>query len=314
MINFWSERQVHLYAGCVTQFFLFALFIVTEGFLTAMAFMTASLPSAIPSPLHCPDVNTSLCSDGGWFLFLWLHHLSSSDHHDIYFILLCFLTIDHFYCEIFAPFRDYLVLISSPLKWLFSPSLNFIVFPTIIVIIVSYFILWSTVLKILSTKGRQKAFLHLQLPLGSRECTVWCCLFMYLTPDTYPELSKVASLCYTLLTPMLNPLWIYSLWETKMSKKCYTNFWRRKVIILWLLFSTNEWCLFTLYSFLLIKRDYSLEYHKNIIKSFLKVIYIFHILISIFMSIVKPKCPRYWRDYLDTVEAFFMVNLQTNLK
>lgn len=43
-----------------------------------------------PTPLLCPDVNTSLCPVGGWFLFLWLHQLSSSDQHDIYFILLCF--------------------------------------------------------------------------------------------------------------------------------------------------------------------------------------------------------------------------------
>ena len=42
------------------------------------------------SPLHCPDVNMSLCSVGGWFLFFWLYQLSSSDHHNIYFILLCF--------------------------------------------------------------------------------------------------------------------------------------------------------------------------------------------------------------------------------
>ena len=33
---------------------------------------------------------------------------------------------------------------------------------------------------------------------------------MYVIPDRFPELSKVASLCYTLVTPMFKPL-IYSL-------------------------------------------------------------------------------------------------------
>ena len=36
MSNFWSERKSISYEGCVTQLFLFALFIVTEGFLLAV--------------------------------------------------------------------------------------------------------------------------------------------------------------------------------------------------------------------------------------------------------------------------------------
>ena len=35
-INFWSESKSISFAGCVTQLFLFALFIVTEGFLLAV--------------------------------------------------------------------------------------------------------------------------------------------------------------------------------------------------------------------------------------------------------------------------------------
>ena len=36
MINFWSESKSISFAGCISQFFLFALFIVTEGFLLAV--------------------------------------------------------------------------------------------------------------------------------------------------------------------------------------------------------------------------------------------------------------------------------------
>ena len=36
MINFWSVSKSISFAGCVTQLFLFALFIVTEGFLLAV--------------------------------------------------------------------------------------------------------------------------------------------------------------------------------------------------------------------------------------------------------------------------------------
>ena len=118
-------------------------------------------------------------------------------------------TIEHFYCD------------DRPLQRLSCSNIfihklasfclsGIIILPTIIVIIVSYLYILSTVLKIPSTKGRQKAFSTCSSHLGVVSVLYVAVSCMYLTPDTSPELSKVASLCYTLLTPMLNPL-IYSL-------------------------------------------------------------------------------------------------------
>ena len=118
-------------------------------------------------------------------------------------------TIEHFYCD------------DHPLQRLSCSNIfihklasfclsGIIILPTIIVIIVSYLYILSTVLKIPSTKGRQKAFSTCSSHLGVVSVLYVAVSCMYLTPDTSPELSKVASLCYTLLTPMLNPL-IYSL-------------------------------------------------------------------------------------------------------
>ena len=109
-----------------------------------------------------------------------------------------------------------------------------IVFPTIIVIIVSYLYIVTTVLKIPSTEGRQKAFSTCSSHLGVVSVLYGAVFFVYLTPDTFPELSKVASLCYTLLTPMLNPL-IYSL-RNKDVKEALNKLLEKKSTILWFLF------------------------------------------------------------------------------
>ncbi|XP_062971741.1 olfactory receptor 9K2-like [Cynocephalus volans] len=113
--------------------------------------------------------------------------------------------VDHFYCD------------SRPLQRLSCSDLfihkmvsfflsSIIVLPTVIVTIVSYMYIVSTVLKICSTEGRKKAFSTCSSHLGVVSVLYGAVFFMYLTPDRFPELSKVASLCYFLVTPMLNSL------------------------------------------------------------------------------------------------------------
>ena len=89
MINFWSESKSISFAGCISQFFLFALFIVTEGFI--LAIMAYDRFIVICSPfLYTVQMSTHLCVQlvAGSYFF-WLYQLSSSNQHDIYFILLC---------------------------------------------------------------------------------------------------------------------------------------------------------------------------------------------------------------------------------
>ena len=170
--------------------------------------MTASLPSAthVSTPFRCQHVCVQLVA-GSYICGC----ISSVIETSVTFALsFCSSwTIDHFYCD------------DRPLQRLSCSNIfihklasfclsGIIILPTIIVIIVSYLHILSTVLKIPSTKGRQKAFSTCSSHLGVMSVLYGFVSFMYLTPDTSPELSKVASLCYTLLTPMLNPL-IYSL-------------------------------------------------------------------------------------------------------
>ncbi|XP_025314651.1 olfactory receptor 9K2-like [Canis lupus baileyi] len=209
MINFWSESKSISFAGCVTQLFLFALFIVAEGFL--LAAMAYDRFIAICNPLlYSVQMSTRLCIQlvaGSYFCGCISSVLQTSMTFSMSFC--ASRAIDHFYCD------------DRPLQRISCSDLYFhkivsfllcsiIILPTIIVILVSYMYIVSTVLKIRSTEGRKKAFSTCSSHLGVVSVLYGAIIFMYFIPDRFPELSKVASLCYTLVTPMLNPL-IYSL-------------------------------------------------------------------------------------------------------
>uniref|UniRef100_A0A452S7T0 Olfactory receptor n=2 Tax=Ursus americanus TaxID=9643 RepID=A0A452S7T0_URSAM len=209
MINFWSESKSISFAGCVTQLFLFALFIVAEGFL--LAAMAYDRFIAICNPLlYSVQMSTRLCIQlvaGSYFCGCISSILLTSVTFTLSFC--ASRAIDHFYCD----YRPLQRISCSDLY--FHKIVSFflcsiIILPTIIVIIVSYMYIVSTVLKIKSTEGRKKAFSTCSSHLGVVGVLYGAIIFMYFIPDRFPELSKVASLCYTLVTPMLNPL-IYSL-------------------------------------------------------------------------------------------------------
>ena len=171
--------------------------------------MTASLPSVILSSTLSRCQHISVFS---WWLVPIFFGCISSVIETIMTFTLSFCAsrnIDHFYC-------DERPLLRISCSDLYIPNMvsfflcTIIILPTIIVIIVSYIYIVSTVLKIRSTEGRKKVFSTCSSHLGVVSVLYGAIIFMYVIPDRFPELSKVASLCYTLVTPMLNPL-IYSL-------------------------------------------------------------------------------------------------------
>ncbi|KAM5173359.1 olfactory receptor 9K2-like [Callospermophilus lateralis] len=210
MTNFWSESKSISFAGCVAQLFLFALFIVTEGFL--LAAMAYDRFIAICNPLlYSVQMSARLCTQlvaGSYFFGCVSSVLLTSTTFNLSFC--ASRAIDNFYCDS-RPLQR--LSCSDPFvqKMVTFTLSTIIILPTIIVIIVSYMYIVSTVLKIRSTEGRKKAFSTCSSHLGVVSVLYGAVIFMYLTPaDRFPELSKVASLCYSLVTPMLNPL-IYSL-------------------------------------------------------------------------------------------------------
>uniref|UniRef100_A0A8C6BZ95 Olfactory receptor n=1 Tax=Monodon monoceros TaxID=40151 RepID=A0A8C6BZ95_MONMO len=229
MVNILSQKKTISFAGCVAQLFLYALFMVTEGFL--LAAMAYDRFIAICSPLlYSVQMSTRLCAQlvaGSCFCGCISSVLQTSMTFTLSFC--ASRAIDHFYCDT----RPLERLSCSDLfihKMVSSSLSGIIILPTFTVIIVSYLYIVSTVLKIPSTEGRKKAFSTCSSHLGVVSVLYGAVFFMYLTPDGYPELSKVASLCYTLVTPMLNPL-IYSL-RNKDVKEALNKLLEKKSTIL----------------------------------------------------------------------------------
>ncbi|CAO2581740.1 Olfactory receptor 9K2 [Lemmus lemmus] len=188
MSNFWTE---------------------TEGFL--LAAMAYDRFIAICNPLlYSVHMSTRLCAQlvaGSYFCGCISSVLQTSMTFTLSFC--ASRAVDHFYCDT-RPIQR-LSCTDLFVHKIVSFSLSsIIILPTVIVIVVSYMYIVSTVLKIPSTEGRKKAFSTCSSHLSVVSVLYGAVFFMYLTPNRFPELSKLASLCYSLVTPMLNPL-IYSL-------------------------------------------------------------------------------------------------------
>ena len=119
MSNFWSESKSISFAGCISQFFLFALFIVTKGFI--LAIMAYDNFIAICNPLlYSVQMSTHLCVQlvaGSYFFGCISSVLQTSITFTLSFC--ASRTIDHFVMTVH--FTRFLILISIFISWfLFS--------------------------------------------------------------------------------------------------------------------------------------------------------------------------------------------------
>ena len=226
MVNILSQKKTISFAGCVAQLFLYALFMVTEAFV--LAAMAYDRFIAICNPLlYTVRMSRSLCIQlvAGFYLCGWVSSiLQVSVTFSMSFC--ASRVIDHFYCD--SNSIEKISCSNVFMNKMVSLSLAIlIILPTIVVIVVSYMYIVSTVLKIRSSEGRKKAFSTCSSHLGVVSLLYGTVSFVYLTPPSNPELRKVASVCYILFTPMLNPL-IYSLRNKDIKDAMRKVVWKKK--------------------------------------------------------------------------------------
>eukprot|EP00079_Xenopus_tropicalis_P019584 XP_012809387.1 PREDICTED: olfactory receptor 1496-like [Xenopus tropicalis] len=120
-------------------------------------------------------------------------------------------TINHFFCDFFPLLElscsdTFLVYINIILE-----SIPLVLFPFIL-ISVSYMCIAHAILKIVSHTGRQKAFSTCSSHLAVVSMFYGTLIALYMAPPRKESqtTSKVLSLLYTVVTPLVNPL-IYSL-------------------------------------------------------------------------------------------------------
>ncbi|XP_074131981.1 olfactory receptor 5D14-like [Sminthopsis crassicaudata] len=199
------------YSSCMLQYFLSCTAVVTESFLLAV--MAYDRFVAICNPLlYTVVMSQRLCALLVTGSYLWGMFGP--------FVLLCFalqLTfsgyniINHFFCE-------YTALISVSSSDIHVPHLLLFGFATfnevstLIIILASYAFIFVTVIKMNSASGRRKAFSTCASHLTAITIFHGTILSLYCVPNSKNSRHtvKVASVFYTVVNPMLNPL-IYSL-------------------------------------------------------------------------------------------------------
>ncbi|XP_068129448.1 olfactory receptor 11L1-like [Hyperolius riggenbachi] len=196
---------------CISQFYLLAVPTIAQCLL--LAAMSIDRHVAICKPLH-------------YFIIMTFQHqlqivltcwaMGFTFSFPVYFCLtqLKFCernSINHFFCDV-AP----LIQLSCSDTYIVELVTAVVAFPIILspflLIVVTYILIFETVLKIPSTTGRKKA-----LSTCSSHLMVVCMYYgtmfsVYIIPprENSVNTNKALSLLYTLVTPLFNPL-VYSL-------------------------------------------------------------------------------------------------------
>uniref|UniRef100_A0A8D0Z6Z3 Olfactory receptor n=1 Tax=Sus scrofa TaxID=9823 RepID=A0A8D0Z6Z3_PIG len=211
LMNIQAQSKDISYVGCLTQVYFFVVFAGMDNFLLAV--MAYDRFVAICHPLHYMVImNARLCVLlvlMCWFVLFWVAL--------VHLLLLMQLTfcigteIPHFSCELDQILKvacsdtlinDICLYVATGLLCMLP--LTGIVF--------SYSQIVSTLMKMASTEGKYKAFSTCGSHLSVVSLFYGTILGVYLTSTVThsPQRRSIASVMYTVVTPMLNPF-IYSL-------------------------------------------------------------------------------------------------------
>ncbi|XP_037680444.1 olfactory receptor 7A17-like [Choloepus didactylus] len=211
LLNIQTESNIISYKNCLTQMYFFMLFVGLENLLlTAMAYDRFV---AICHPLHYMVImNPKLC--GLLLLASWLFSVLHSLLHGLMVLQLSFCTdleIPHFFCDQTQViqlacsdtfFNDLLMYIATGIVGVIP----------LIGILYSYSKIVSSILRISSAGGKYKAFSTCGSHFSAVSLFYGTGLGVYLSSAAIQNSrsSAIASVMYTVVTPMLNPF-IYSL-------------------------------------------------------------------------------------------------------
>ncbi|XP_038279280.1 olfactory receptor family 5 subfamily W member 7 isoform X4 [Canis lupus familiaris] len=119
--------------------------------------------------------------------------------------------INHFFCDL-PPLLKLSCTDTSVNEWLLSTYGSSVEIICFIVIVISYYFILRSVLRIRSSSGRKKTFSTCASHLTSVAIYQGTLLFIYSRPSYLysPNTDKIISVFYTIIIPVLNPL-IYSL-------------------------------------------------------------------------------------------------------
>ncbi|XP_064144123.1 olfactory receptor 8K5-like [Loxodonta africana] len=210
LVNFVVDKNTISYYACATQMAFFILFLISELFiLSAMAY---DRYMAICNPLlYNVIMSQRLCH-----LLVGIPYFYSS-FQALMFTSKTFTSIfcgsnviSHFYCD-GVPVLSILCSNSQEIELMLIFS-AFNLISSLLVVLLSYQLMLIAIFRMHSAKSRKKAFSTCASHLTVVVVFYGTLLFMYVQPKSSHsnDTDTIASVFYTLVIPMLNPL-IYSL-------------------------------------------------------------------------------------------------------
>ncbi|XP_037377261.1 olfactory receptor 8I2 [Talpa occidentalis] len=210
LVDFQSNQKTISFVGCFVQMYFFVGLVCSECFL--LGSMAYDRYAAICNPLLYPVVMSQrVC--------LWLGAIPYMIGFTNSLISICVISslpfcdaiINHFFCDTTA-------LLALSCVDAFNTELvifvlaGFTILSSLLIITITYITIILAILRIQSAAGRQKAFSTCASHLMGVTVFYGSLIFTYLQPDNTSSLTQaqVASVFYTIVIPMLNPL-IYSL-------------------------------------------------------------------------------------------------------
>ncbi|XP_029436533.1 olfactory receptor 1509-like [Rhinatrema bivittatum] len=216
LVNSLSQSKTISFNECMAQLFFFHFIGGTECF--HLSLMAYDRYVAIRNPLRYTTImsrRACLYSVVSTWVAGFIHSLTQT----LLTLQLPFCgpkEINHFFCDV------------HPLSLLACSSIDFneavamanngsITLGCFLVVFISYIYIISTILKIRSAEGRQKAFSTCASHLLVVTLFFGPCVFIYMRPSVTFSADKTVSVFYTFLTPLLNPL-IYTLRNEEVKK------------------------------------------------------------------------------------------------
>ncbi|XP_077175071.1 olfactory receptor 5AP2-like isoform X3 [Paroedura picta] len=211
LMDLLSERKSIEYFSCVIQLFICIICGSTECLLLAV--MAYDRYVAVCNPLRYSTVmSKKMCV---WLVAgSYVLGILYSSLHTVFTFMLSFCgpnVINHYFCDI-PPLLQLSCSNTHTNEIVIFVQVSINCVGTTMVILISYVCILVTVLKVRSAESRRKAFSTCTSHLTVVSLFYGTSFFMYLRPSSKYSLEqdKVASLFYTVVIPMLNPL-IYSL-------------------------------------------------------------------------------------------------------
>ncbi|XP_021007817.1 olfactory receptor 5B3-like [Mus caroli] len=211
MAGFLVGDKVMSYNDCAAQMFFVTGFATVENYL--LASMAYDRYAAVCKPLHyASTMTTGMCvwMIAGCYACGFLNACIYTG--DAFSLSFCKAdVVHHFFCDI--PAVMVLSCSNKHIKMLVLVCVaSFNIFFALIIILISYLMIFITIIKMHSASGHQKAMSTCASHFTAVFIFYGTVIFMYLQPSSSHAMDtdKTVSVFYTMVIPLLNPL-VYSL-------------------------------------------------------------------------------------------------------